>query len=589
MMTWLASLHFLRPHALWLLLLAPLLVWGWRFRQRRSNVWRQVVDPHLLPHLLAGTGRAGWGALTLLLLGYVLAVLALAGPSTRQGEQPLWEQRAPLVVALDLSSATQAADLPPSRLLQARGKLATLLRQRQGGQIALVAFAGDAFTVAPLTEDAGNVALFLDALTPEVMPADGQRVDRAITWSTKLLKQAGFREGGILLIGDHADASALEAASQAAQQGYRVSVLGLGSPAGTAYRARDGSLGRARLDAASLGQLAARGGGRFQPLSRDDSDLEALGVLTPDSLDAVRASGGRGRDWLDEGYWLLPPLMLLALFAFRRGAVLVVFGTCSLLWAMPSQAADGGWWRRADQQQHARLEQGVQAYRNGDFAAAEQAFAGQDSAEAQYNLGNALAKQGKYDQAVDAYDRALRKQPGMPDAIANRGAVERARQRQQGQGQSGKDSSGRGAGNAGHSPNASRAASNAKPASTSPPPDSQSTPPSEPAQAQSQARPSQPQPQPRTTEPPSESAADPKAQQAADAAQRERMRQALARQSRGLDGKPVAGQSAADETPGQRERRQALQAWLKRVPDDPGGLLKAKFQLEHERRMREGQ
>ncbi len=367
-------------------------------------------------------------------------------------------------------------------------------------------------------------------------------------------------------------------------------MLGLGSPAGTAYRARDGSLGRARLDAASLGQLAARGGGRFQPLSRDDSDLEALGVLTPDSLDAVRASGGRGRDWLDEGYWLLPPLMLLALFAFRRGAVLVVFGACSLLWAMPSQAADGGWWRRADQQQHARMEQGVQAYRSGDFAAAEQAFAGQDSAEAQYNLGNALAKQGKYDQAVDAYDRALRKQPGMADAIANRGAVERARQRQQGQGQSGKDSSGRGAGNAGNSPNASRAAANAKPAST-PPSNSQSTPSSEPAQSQAQARPSQPQPQPqpRTTEPPSDSAADQKAQQAADAAQRERMRQALARQSRGQDGKPVAGQVAADETPEQRERRQALQAWLKRVPDDPGGLLKAKFQLEHERRMREGQ
>nr|WP_295375741.1 tetratricopeptide repeat protein [Pseudoxanthomonas sp.] len=585
MSAWLASLHFLRPHALWLLLLLPLIAWGWQLRRRRSNVWRQAVDPHLLPHLLATTVRAGWRGLALLLAGYVLAVLALAGPSWRQGDQPLWEQRAPLVIALDLSSASQAADLPPSRLLQARGKLATLLRQRQGGQVALVAFAGDAFTVAPLTEDAGNVALFLDALAPDIMPTDGQRVDRAIAWSARLLKQAGFREGEILLMGDHADAAALEAASQAAKQGYRVSALGLGSAAGAAYRAREGSLGRARLDAASLGKLAARGGGRFQTLSRDEGDLEALGVLMPGSLDAREASGGRGRDWLDEGYWLLPPLMLLALFAFRRGAALVLLGSCSLLWAMPSQAADGSWWRRADQQQHARMEQGVQAYRSGDFAAAEQAFAGQDGAEAQYNLGNALAKQGKYDEAIEAYDRALRQQPGMTDALANRGVVERARQRQQGQGHSGKDSSDRGAGNAGGSPNASRAAGNASPASSS------STPDAQPSPSSSQARPasSQSQAQSRKAEPPPNAAADAKTQQAADAAQRERMRQALAGQPRGQADQKAKGQAAADETPEQRERRQALQAWLKRVPDDPGGLLKAKFQLEHERRTREGQ
>jgi len=578
---WLASLHFLRPHALWLLLLLPLIAWLWQLRRRRSNVWREVVDPHLLPHLLATTGRSGWAGLALLLAGAVLAVLALAGPSWRQGEQPLWEQRAPLVIALDLSSATQAADLPPSRLLQARGKLAALLRQRQGGQVALIAFAGDAFTVAPLTEDAGNVALFLDALAPEIMPTDGQRMDRAIDGAARLLKQAGFRDGEILVIGDHADAAALDAASRAAKQGYRVSALGLGSATGAAYRSREGSLGRARLDASSLGQLVVRGGGRFQPLSRDDTDLEALGVLEPVGLDARVASEGRGRDWLDEGYWLLPILMLLALSAFRRGAALVLVGGCSLLWAMPSQAAEDGWWRRVDQQQYARMEQGVQAYRKGDFAAAEQAFAGQDSAEAQYNLGNALARQGKYDEAIGAYDRALREQPGMQDAIANRSAVERARQRQRGQGQPGKDSSGRTAGSAGSSPNASRAADNATPASSSNPPPT--TPPSQArTQAQPRAR------QSPSSEPPNPSA-DPKAQQAADAAQRERMRQALARQSRERAGETAEGRAAADETPEQRERRQALQAWLKRVPDDPGGLLKAKFQLEHERRMREGQ
>ncbi|MCL6713683.1 VWA domain-containing protein [Pseudomonas sp. R2.Fl] len=583
---WMESLHFLRPQLLWLLLLAPLIGAGWRLRQRWANVWRQAVDAHLLPHLLAGAGRAGWIAPILLVLGFAMAIVALAGPSWRQGDQPLWEQRAPLVIALDLSSAVEAADLPPSRLLQARGKLAALLRQRQGGQVALVAYAGDAFTVAPLTEDADNIALFLDALSPDVMPVDGQRTDRAIDWSARLLKQAGFDRGEILLMADHADAAALEAAARASRQGYRVSVLGLGSEAGAAYRARDGALARTRLDAASLRQLAQRGGGRFETLAREGTDLEALGVLAPDSIDAASPSGARGKAWLDEGYWLLPPLMLLMLLAFRRGTALMLLAVCSLLWALPSQAADGNWWRRADQLQHARIEQGVQAYRKGDFASAEQAFAGQDNAEAYYNLGNALAKQGRYDEAIGAYDRALQRQPGMQDAIANRRAVEQARQRQQGQGQGqqGKNSPDRGAGNAGASPNASRAASNAAASQQQgqQPPATPEKPPSR-QQADSAQSPA------RTASQSPDSPADPQAQQAADAAQRERMRQALARQSEKRDGKASTGQAAAEETPAERERRQALQAWLKRVPDDPGGLLKAKFQLEHERRTREGQ
>ena len=96
----------------------------------------------------------------------VFSVLALAGPSLRKDIRPLWQARAPLVLALDLSSATRARDLPPDRLVQARVKLARLLRARAGGQVALVAFAEDAYTVAPLTTDAANVALFLDALSP---------------------------------------------------------------------------------------------------------------------------------------------------------------------------------------------------------------------------------------------------------------------------------------------------------------------------------------------------------------------------------------------------------------------------------------
>ena len=240
--------RFLRP--LWLLglLAIPLLLWWLRRLRQRRNVWREAVDAHLLSHLLQGgqTAQGGWRNIAPV-LAWTLAILALAGPSWRELPQPLWQDRNPLVIALDLSYATLTADVQPTRLLQARAKIAHILRTRGGGQIALVAFADDAYTVSPLTDDADNVALFLDALTPDVMPRDGSRADRAIEESMRLLTRTGFKRGDILLITDHAGGAAGSAAIDARKAGYRVSVLGLGTPAGGAYRQPKGGVGSARL------------------------------------------------------------------------------------------------------------------------------------------------------------------------------------------------------------------------------------------------------------------------------------------------------------------------------------------------------
>ncbi|WIH04154.1 tetratricopeptide repeat protein [Xanthomonas translucens pv. graminis] len=596
----LEALHLLRPQWLWALSLLPLLGWSWLRRRRRSNVWRHAVDAHLLPHLLAKEdGRQSLSGLWLAALGYLLAVVALSGPSWRQEQQPLWQSRTPLVIALDLSPRTEAGDLPPSRLLQARAKLATLLRERAGGEVALLAYAGEPYTVAPLTDDAANVALFLDALSPQVMPVPGQRSDLAIDWAAQLLRQAGFARGDILLLSDQADAQAQQAAAHAAGQGYRVSALGLGTAQGAAYRDGQGGVGHAQLDAASLQALASAGNGRYAMLTPTDADLRGLGVLQPaQQQDATAAAEHSGRVWLDQGYWLLPPLLLLALFAFRRraGAGVLLVLLLPLAMPLPAHAAaaetlGGDWWRRADQVRQQRLDAGVQAYRKGDFAAAQQQFEGIDSDQGWYNLGNALARQGRYDEAIDAYDKALRQHPQMPDAVANRAAVDAARKRQSGQnqsaqnkpGQQGKDSTqqnqkGPSQAGAGGAPKGQDPAQAKAPS----PADAQGQPGQKNAQSPAPGAPKD-APPPGPPKP-----GDAQAQQQADAAQRQQMQQAMAQQ--GTAGKQAAARAAAAaaETPQQREQRRAVEAWLRRVPDDPGNLLRAKFKLEHERRQREG-
>ena len=580
------GLHFLRAAWLWALLALPVIAWLWWQRRRRENAWRASVDAHLLPHLLAPASNVRTrSALGAALLAYTLAILALAGPAWRQVPQPAWQGRTPLVLALDLSSATAASDLPPSRLLQARAKIATLLRERDGGQVGLLVFAEDAHTVSPLTEDAANVALFLDALAPDIMPVDGHRPDRAIRRALALLKQGGFDRGDIVLLTDHGDGAANDAAVAAARAGMRVSVLGLGTEAGAVAQAFDGSVSRVALDAASLQALAAAGGGAYSPLTLGNEDLQALGVLRSRGADAVSAQGRAGRAWRDEGYWLLPPLVLLALFAFRRGAGAGTGGggaalLCVALLLPPgfTRAQDAGppngsLWRRADQEAAARMQAGEAAYRQGDYERAAAQYAGLPAADGQYNLGNALAKQGRYEEALAAYDAALRAQPGMPDAIANRRAVEQAMKRKPPPGE-GKRNDPRAQGKQDGKPQSSQADANGQP---KPSP----SPASEEAGQQEQAQAPSPSPQP-------DQPADAEAQRAADAAQRERIRQALERQQ---GAPPEPGQRTAApsaETPAERERRLANEAWLRRVPDDPGGLLRTKFRLEYERRQMEG-
>lgn len=589
------ALHFLRPYWLWALLALPLLAWAWRQRRLRRSAWRGAVDAHLLPHLLdRGEDRRGIAALCMLLLGFAIAVLAMAGPSWRQGDQPLLQGEAPLVVVLDMSSAMLANDLPPSRLLQARAKLATLLQRRSGGQIGLVVFAADAYTVAPLTRDAANVALFLDSLSPDVMPVDGSNPASGIEQAMRLLRQAGFVDGEIVLIGNQGDSRARGAAADAKRAGYRVSVLGLGTPTGAAYRTGQGAISHTRLDAASLRALAGAGGGRYEALSAGTDDLAALGVLEASAGGQGAAAAGKAAVWRDDGYWLLLPLMLLGLFAFRRGGGVAALLLCACLpWQQALAADDGTLWRRADQVRHERMQEGADAYRRKDYTDAADAWQALPGADAAYNRGNALARAGRYEDAIRAYEEALAQQPGMADAIANRELVEAAMKRKPLPSQ---QSGGRG--DQQETPDSGKPnddASNPDEQSGQQPPPSAESGSRDSQDRSDQAKPrnadDQQQPPTQPDSPPQ--AADADAQREADAEQRARMQQALEETTqdgeRGDDGKPTEGELAPAQSAAEREKQRANEAWLRRVPDDPGGLLRAKFRLEYERRQKTGE
>lgn len=546
---------FLRPGWLAALLALPLLAWLWRRAARAAGDWRRAIDPHLLPHLLDRGARRPTAGAWLAATAFVLAVIALAGPSWRSRAVPLWQTRVPTVIAADLSSAALAPDIAPSRLAQMRARIAQRLQRHPGGPIALVVFAGDAFTVTPLTEDVANIELFLDALQPDIMPVDGQAADRAIAWSRELMRRGEYPRGHIVLMTDRADGAAQRAATAARADGYTVSAIGLGTSRGAEVATADGARVRVALDEGSLRALARAGGGRYARLGDgDERAFEAPG--------RADADGGQGRTAVrqDEGYWLLPAVMLMALLAWLRPArsALAVLLVAVVAWPMRAPAADA--WRRADQQAHADVLRGVEAYRRGEYDRAAALFSRSGSAVAHYNRGNALARHGRLEEAVAAYDEALRRAPAMADAIANRATVMRALQRRgTGQGDEPNDRRG-GASDRGDRQSRQTPRNDGDGASRG---------------GQGQRQPAPP---------------DPSAQARADAAQRQRMESAMQRsraqqaQARGKGRTPPESPRTAE----QRERQLSNEAALRRIPDEPGSLLSEKFRLEHARRQRQG-
>ncbi|MFZ0871133.1 MAG: VWA domain-containing protein, partial [Rhodanobacter sp.] len=362
----LQQFHFLQPWWLAALALLPLLMW---LGMRRSSVQLELsrlVDPELLPYLLRGRAANRHVPVWLFATGWSLCALALAGPSWSRVQQPLYASRAAQVVAISLSQHMLARDVAPSRLDRVRYKAHDLLASNRDGLNALIAYAGEAFVVAPLTSDVNSLNDLLDAMAPDTMPVDGDNAALAIQRGVALIEDAKAAGGSLVLITDQADAAADAAARKANAAGVQVSVLGVGTPQGGPVPLAGGGflhdaqdhMTLAGRDDAALTALATAGGGRYVPMSADRSDIDAMHAqLRSGPVNAV--NGPVGDEWQDRGPWLLLPLLLVVATAFRRGWLLLL--PLVLLPLLPGNANATSWqdlWQRPDQQAAHALQQG---------------------------------------------------------------------------------------------------------------------------------------------------------------------------------------------------------------------------------------
>jgi len=324
--------HFLHPY--WLVALPLLLGLAfWLARRRgRDGAWLRLVDGELLSLLRLGEARAGRSPWPIVGTAWALAVLALAGPTWQRQITPAYRAPAAWIVALELSPSMDATDIPPSRVARARFAVDDLLSAAHDARVGLIAFAGDAYTVAPLTQDVSTIRNLAQPLAPGLMPEAGDRLAPALQAAGRLLHAAtGANRQVIVFTDGFTDpARALQEAQQLRRQGVAVNIVGVGTASGAPQpdgngnflRDKGGQVVLTRIDSSLLGQVAAAGGGRYVPMSG-----------LPDLIADLHAAGSRGMSsgvaaphvelasWLNDGVWLLPPILLLAALVARRGWV----------------------------------------------------------------------------------------------------------------------------------------------------------------------------------------------------------------------------------------------------------------------------
>ncbi len=454
MSDWWHALHFLRLQWLWLMLAVPVIYLSFTIRDNARARWKRYIDPELLDHLIvARKSRWRFRPIHMISLLILLGTTAIAGPTWKREQPPFTEDKAPLVIALDLSETMNAIDLDPTRLERVKLKLRDLLKVRNGGRTALFVYADTAHMVLPYTTDFSLFDLYLSSLSTSLMPRQGKDTARVLHAIENFVKDEPV-PGTILFITDGIEPQAIPAFRQFTEQQDNqndILVMGVGTSSGGPIRTSangflNDRLGRrvyAKLNVNALRSLSSIDVAATT-LTLNDDDIHWIQRRVQHHLENIQQQNSKTR-WIDEGYWLMIPIAAIAVFWFRKGWTVRWASAAVVFFVLPSPIGSSGFswldlWLTHDQQgryyfQKSEYEKaaarfddplwrGLAFARAGDYESALNAFALSDSAEGWYDQGDALAHLGKYPEAADAYQQALARRHPWREAEENLALVQ---------------------------------------------------------------------------------------------------------------------------------------------------------------------
>ncbi len=579
--TW-SAFHFLRPHVLWLLIPSFWLLYLWLKNTSRQDGWQQICDPDLLQEMQIQSAAKSTKWVVLYWPITLITVLALAGPAVRQLPVPMVKNQSALIIALDVSKSMLSDDLKPTRLQRAKFKIQDLLADRKDGQTALVVYSGDAFVVTPLTDDTDTIVSLLDVLDPSIMPVSGTNTVAALDKATGLLNQAGINRGQILMVTDSIDLYKTEdKLEQVNDQGIVVHVLAVGTAEGAPIPTNQGFLKDLRgqivipqVDFASLQQAAKVGNGRFSVLSNSPTKDELYEANPNDDNETGMNDELGGERFIDDGPILALLVIPMLALLYRRGILMVL---CLGFMLNPQTSYALSWddlWLNADQQAYKQIEdapadafnqaknkqiKAAAAYKKEDFKTASQLYPETgDKLADYYNRGNALAQTGQFEAALKSYEQALTYDPNDEDTLYNKKIVEEAmNQQQQQQDQENQENQ-----------------------------DSEQ---SDQEQQDQQSQENQESSEQEQQEQEQQAQEDQQAQADQEQQEEENSEQQQTEQQQQEEQEQQEIELTPEEKALDAEEKQAMEQWLRRIKDDPGGLMRRKFLYQYHKRNQEGE
>lgn len=575
--------HFLRAGWILLIPIAILLIFIFKRRLLTIGNWEKLIDKRLLPYVMSRSqlsdNQYKWWLISLI---SVLSIIALAGPTWERIEQPSFRTDQSLVIALDLSRSMNAQDITPNRLTRAKLKILDILERRQGAQVALIVYSANAFTVTPLTSDTDTIIALINSIDTSIMPSRGSYPALAIDKGLQLLNQASVSNGEIILVTDGGITSdSFSSAQKLRDEGYRLSALGIGSMNGAPIPKETGGfitdntgqITISRLEVDDLRDLVEIGGGSYTSITSNDQDID---TLLSEVYSAVRESDDSVTtdQWKEFGPWLLLIVVPFGSLLFRKGWVFVF-----LLTIMPIDnsvyALDwNDLWKTRDQQAKEAMESGdydkaielfedsewlaAAHYKAGNYRQSANGYNNNSNIDHLYNHANSLAKIGQFEEAIENYEKVIAEEPNAEDALYNLNLLKdllsenQSSEENNDDGQSSEEAS---TGEQSQQQNGDESEQS----------DNEGNSKTGDSDDESDANPNQKLSNEEDIE-----AIEKELERAAEENSNQEPQQEDNNES-GLEGRMA------------QEQQQAMEQWLRRIPDDPGGLLRRKFRYQYQR------
>ncbi|CAI86039.1 vWA domain-containing protein [Pseudoalteromonas translucida] len=609
--------EFIRPTILWLLIPAVGLFFVALIKRKKASN-EQLIAPHLAQFIMSDASTKTNQPLWLLALFCSLGIIFSAGPSFEEKQVPVFQSKNARVIVMDMSYSMYSTDILPNRLMQARFKALDMIDLFKEGDTALVAYAGSAYTISPLTNDATTLENLIPSLSPEIMPDKGSNVLAGLDIAKELLGQAGYLDGDIILITDGIDQQEQsEVSTFTKNTQYRLNIYGVGTAQGAPIKLPEGGFLKDHygqivvptINTSQLKSLATNSGGKFASYQPSSADIAVFAPSANGEL--LKDEKQNHALWrIDAGIYGLLLLLPLSLYLFRRAALLSVFLVFSFLPQQNAYAVElptilkNTDQRALDAYNNKDYEQAITAqssqlkgaalYQQGNFEAAVNQFSDDKSATGFYNFGNALAKAGKLEEAINAYQQAQALHPNFTQAADNQALVEQLLNQQQEQQNQGGDESqdGQKSDEQNQQQNSDEAKQDQQQndeqgeaqSDSEKNSDDKSDKDSEQAQEQAdqqnkpdmQAEPQNEQSENQPAEQPNDNAEQQSEPQAANEPVPDEQQQTAEQQAQAVQ--------ASELTNEEKEQAQQLNQLLRKVPDDPAILLRNKMQLEAQKR-----